>query len=80
MMRKNKDMYAVVSVRDANAGHEAHNLFVSGLAETVRPWFEDVEDERISRALDDLTEPRLRGRAAKFLGLEISTRSPMIRT
>lgn len=72
---KDTDAYMIVSVREAHGDHEAHNLFAGGLSETVRPWYEDVADERVSRAIEDLKEPGLRGRAAQFLGLEIFFRS-----
>lgn len=70
-MKMKRETHLVVSVRDTQRSREAHNLFATGLSETVRPWFDDVKDERVSRAIDELEYPSRRERAARFLGLEI---------
>lgn len=73
-----KETHLLVSVRDVQGSREAHNLFATGLSETVRPWFDDVQDERVSKAIDELRQPSRREGAARFLGLEIVPAAPMV--
>ncbi len=61
----------IVSIRDSLGSREAHNLYATGIADTVRPWFEDVEDAKVRRAIDLLNIPNRRAGAAEYLGLTI---------
>ncbi len=63
--------FDIVSVKDALGSREAHNLFAAGIADTVRPWFKDLEDPRVFRAIDQLNVPQARATAAQYLGLTI---------
>lgn len=60
-----------ISVRAAHGRHQALNVPVSQLSEAVRPWYQDWNDQRIQKALNDLACPEMRDRAAEFLGLEL---------
>lgn len=72
-MQHKTTTFDMVSVRDRWGSREAHNLFVDGLSETVRPWFADMEDEKVMRAIDELNLPSRRDAAAAYLGLQIQT-------
>lgn len=71
MKNKKIDGNMLVTVRDLQGSREAHNLFASGLADTVRPWFDDLEDPRVARAIDALNLGSRRAKAAQYLGIEI---------
>ena len=61
-----------VSVHDTLFGRVANNLEVAQLSHAVAPWFADFHDSRIAKAIADLDEPELRGKAAEYHGLEVT--------
>ncbi|MHB0828796.1 MAG: hypothetical protein ACYCDN_04820 [Schaalia turicensis] len=60
-----------VSVHSQALNRQANNLDIDQLANAVKPWFDEMNDANIARAISDLSNPRSRGRAADFLGLEL---------
>lgn len=60
-----------MSVHDRQSGRQANNLFADQLADAVRPWFEDWDDDGIRLAIEALRQPRQREAAADYLGLDL---------
>ena len=60
-----------VSVHSTVFDRQANNLDVECLSQAVRPWFDELVDAQIARAIDELDVPELRVAAARFLGLEL---------
>lgn len=60
-----------VSVHSTVFDRQANNLDMEVLSQAVRPWFDDVADTEVCRAIADLAIPEARGAAARFLGLEL---------
>ncbi|MCF2710256.1 MAG: hypothetical protein SOX57_03575 [Schaalia hyovaginalis] len=60
-----------VSVHSILFDRQANNLDLEGLSQAVRPWFDELADAEIARAIDSLDVPESRGAAARFLGLEL---------
>lgn len=59
------------SVHDMNTGKQARNLLEVNLSEAVRPWFKDLDSERVNRAIAALANPAKRSNAARYLGIEV---------
>lgn len=60
-----------VSVHSILFDRQANNLDLEGLSQAVRPWFDELADAEIARAIDNLDVPESRCAAARFLGLEL---------
>lgn len=60
-----------VSVHSKVFDRQALNLDVESLASAVKPWFDDLSDSQIARAIAELGIPETRVEAAEFLGLEL---------
>ncbi|QPK80497.1 hypothetical protein G7Y41_05095 [Schaalia sp. ZJ405] len=60
-----------VSVHDTLFGRQANNLDVEQLSAAVKPWFSDMSDSAIAKAIEELKVPELRNRAARYLGLKV---------
>lgn len=60
-----------VSVHSTLFDRQANNLDLEGLSQAVRPWFDELADAEIARAIDSLDVPESRAAAARFLGLEL---------
>ena len=65
------DTTVTMSVHDRLSGRQANNLFAGQLADAVRPWFVDWNDQNIEHAIEALRVPGQRTQAAEFLGLEL---------
>ena len=59
------------SIYDKNSSRQARNLWEMNLSEAVRPWFKDVDCDKVRSAIVALSEPTQRGQAANYLGLEL---------
>lgn len=60
------------SVYDRNWGRQINNLQRGSLTDALRPWFKEVWDKRVEKALLDLgTTGAKQRRAQEYLGLEI---------
>lgn len=59
------------SIYDTQTSRQARNLLESSLSEAVRPWFKDVDCQRVREAIDALSVPGKRSAAARYLGLEL---------
>ena len=59
------------SIYDTHTSRQARNLFEDSIADTVRPWFADIESAEVQDAVNALRHPMKRWQAARYLGIEL---------